>query len=214
MNGRGLTPIVGLVWLLAACGGGEDAPSAGTPVAEPPPPTAAAPVSQDTGSVAATPAPEGGLAAPAATAPQVAEGAATAPAAEDSAMVAAAPDSAQEAGQAAAQGPSTGLARETFAYRGSGRDPFQSLMASGEVRPLFEDLRLTAVMYDARYPARSVAVVRDVSVGKRYDVRVDDQLGRLRVVAIRQTEVVFMLEEFGVERQVSLALRRTQEGIP
>jgi hypothetical protein len=108
----------------------------------------------------------------------------------------------------------TELLRETFAYRGSGRDPFQSLLASGEVRPLFEDLRLVAVVYDARYPARSVAVLRDVSVNKRYDVRVDDELGRLRVVEIRRDEVIFMLEEFGVARQVSLTLRRPQEGMP
>lgn len=109
---------------------------------------------------------------------------------------------------------STGLVREVFSYRGAGRDPFQSLLASGEIRPLLEDLRLMTVVYDARYPARSVAVLRDVSVNKRYDVRVDDELGRLRVIEIRPDEVVFMLEEFGVQRQVSLALRRRQEGIP
>ena len=116
------------------------------------------------------------------------------------------------ADSAAPQG--TQLSREVFAFRGSGRDPFRSLLASGAVRPLFEDLRLTAVVYDARYPARCVAVLRDVSVNKRYDVRVDDELGRLRVVEIRPNEVIFTLEEFGVSRQVNLVLRRTQEGIP
>jgi hypothetical protein len=123
----------------------------------------------------------------------------------------AAPQDTQVTDSARAAG--TELSREVFAYRGSGRDPFRSLLASGEVRPLFEDLRLMAVVYDARYPARSVAVLRDVSVGKRYDVRVDDELGRLRVVEIRENEVVFTLEEFGVARQVSLVLRRA-EGIP
>ena len=123
-------------------------------------------------------------------------------------------DSAAAAAAAAQRAPETQLSREVFAFRGSGRDPFRSLITSGEVRPLFEDLRLTAVVYDARYPARSEAVLRDVAVNKRYDVRVDDQVGRLRVVEIRANAVVFMLEEFGVERQVSLALRRTQEGIP
>lgn len=123
-----------------------------------------------------------------------------------------APADSVPADSAAAQG--TQLSREVFSFRGSGRDPFRSLIASGEVRPLFEDLRLTSVVYDPRYPARSVAVLRDVSVNKRYDVRVDDELGRLRVMEIRQNEVILMLEEFGVARQVSLALRRTQEGIP
>lgn len=121
-------------------------------------------------------------------------------------------DTASQDTSGAGQG--TGLVREVFAYRGAGRDPFQSLLASGEIRPLLEDLRLTSVVFDARYPARSVAVLRDVSVNKRYDVRVDDELGRLRVLEIRPDEVVFMLEEFGVQRQVSLAVRRRQEGVP
>jgi hypothetical protein len=127
---------------------------------------------------------------------------------------AAAVPAAQDTAADTTAGQGTELLREVFSYRGSGRDPFQSLLASGEVRPLFEDLRLLAVVYDARYPARSVAVLRDVSVNKRYDVRVDDELGRLRVVEIRADEVIFMLEEFGVARQVSLTLRRPEGGTP
>ena len=50
------------------------------------------------------------------------------------------------------------LVREVFAYEGAGRDPFLSLIQSGDVRPLISDVRLVAVDYDARYPARSVAV--------------------------------------------------------
>jgi hypothetical protein len=87
-------------------------------------------------------------------------------------------------------------------------------LTSGAVRPLLEDLRVMAILYDASYPARSVAILRDTTTKKRYDVRVDDELGRLRVVAIRPNEVVFSIEEFGVERQVTLALRRRQEGVP
>jgi hypothetical protein len=128
--------------------------------------------------------------------------------------VAAAPAAQETAAVDTAAGQSTELVREVFSYRGSGRDPFQSLLASGEVRPLFEDLRLLGVAYDPQYPARSVAVLRDVSVNKRYDVRVDDELGRLRVVEIRADEVIFMLEEFGVARQVSLVLRRPEGGTP
>jgi hypothetical protein len=107
----------------------------------------------------------------------------------------------------------TGLVREAFGYRGGGRDPFRSLLASGAVRPLIGDLRLMAVVYDPRYPARSVAVLRDVSVNKRYDVRVDDELGRMRVVEIRPQEVVLAIEEFGVEQQQTLTLKK-QEGVP
>lgn len=108
----------------------------------------------------------------------------------------------------------TGLVREVFAYRSGGRDPLRSLLTSGDIRPLLSDLRLTTVVYDPRYPARSVAVLRDVSTTKRYDVRVDDALGHMRVVEIRPTEVVLSVEEFGQERQVTLALPKRQEGIP
>jgi hypothetical protein len=130
---------------------------------------------------------------------------------------AAAPAAAQGGADTAAQDTTagrTGLVREVFAYRGAGRDPLQSLLTSGDIRPLLEDLRLTTVVYDPRYPARSVAVLRDVSVGKRYDVRVDDELGRMRVVEIRPTEVVLTVEEFGQARQVTLGLPKKQEGIP
>jgi hypothetical protein len=108
----------------------------------------------------------------------------------------------------------TGLVREVFGYRSGGRDPMRSLLTSGDIRPLLADLRLTTVVYDPRYPARSVAVLRDVSTTKRYDVRVDDALGHMRVVEIRPTEVVLSVEEFGQERQVTLALPKKQEGIP
>src|SRR5205807_2762144 len=51
--------------------------------------------------------------------------------------------------------PNTGLVREQFAYEGGGRDPFISLLKSGDVRPLIADLKLVTVVYDGVYPARS-----------------------------------------------------------
>jgi len=68
------------------------------------------------------------------------------------------------------------LLREVFAYEGGGRDPFMSLLRSGDVRPLISDLRLTTVVYDARYVARSVAVLRDVTTkpSRIYHVKVGD----------------------------------------
>jgi hypothetical protein len=110
----------------------------------------------------------------------------------------------------AAAAPPT-LVREVFSYEGGGRDPFVSLLKSGEVRPLISDLKLVSVLHDARYPARSVAVLRDVTTGKRYRVRARDVLGRLRVTSIRPREVVFTVQEFGFERQETLALRRQEE---
>lgn len=111
-------------------------------------------------------------------------------------------------------GQETQLVREVFSYRGSGRDPFMSLLRSGEVRPLLEDLRVTTITYNARFPSNSVAVLRDTTVNQRYTVRLGDELGRIRVVEIRPREVVVVVEEFGAERQVVLRQRRSQGGLP
>jgi len=96
------------------------------------------------------------------------------------------------------------LIREVFAYRGSGRDPFISLLESGDVRPLAQDLRVTTITYDPRYPSASVAVLRDTIAGQRYSVRMGDELGRMRVAEISPFQVVLILSEFGSERQVVL----------
>ncbi len=105
------------------------------------------------------------------------------------------------------------LSREVFTYRAAARDPFRSLVESGlELRPFIEDLRLMSVIYDARYPGRSVAVLRDTTEGTRYEVRTDDEFGRLRVAEVREYAVVLTIEEFGVPRRVVITLRRRQGG--
>lgn len=97
--------------------------------------------------------------------------------------------------------------REAFAYRGNGRrDPYKSLMASADVRPLLSDLRLTAVAFDPD-GNNSVAILRDAYSKTQYRVRVGQQLGRLRVSGIRQKAVQFTIEEFGYNRQTTLPLR-------
>jgi len=106
------------------------------------------------------------------------------------------------------------LAREVFTYRGSGRDPFRSLLRSGDVRPMPQDLRVVGITFDPRYPQRSVAVMNDMSTAKRYTVRPGDVIGRIRIVEIRMTEVIAVVQEFGVDRQVVLPLRRRQEATP
>lgn len=122
---------------------------------------------------------------------------------------------AQGAADDTASEQATELLREVFTYRGSGRDPFQSLLTpGGQVRPFLEDLRVTSIYMDPRYPARSVAVLRDTTVNRRYDVRVDDQVGRMRVTEIRQYEVVFTIEDFGVPRQVTVSLRQARRRTP
>ena len=103
------------------------------------------------------------------------------------------------------------LVREVFAYEGAGRDPFLSLIQTGDVRPLISDVRLVAVYYDARYPARSVAVLRDITTSRIYRVKPGEIIGRLKTTQIRPREVVFTVQEFGYERQETLALATQQE---
>jgi len=106
----------------------------------------------------------------------------------------------------------TELMREVFAYRGAGRDPFRSLLQSGDVRPLIEDLRVTSIAYDPRYPTNSVAVLRDTIANEAYSVRVGDQVGRLTIAEIHPGRVVVTIMEFGSERQE--ILRQRQERTP
>ena len=108
----------------------------------------------------------------------------------------------------------TELMREVFSYRGSGRDPFMSLLQSDDVRPLIEDLRISSIAYDPRYPSASVAVLRDTIANQAYSVRVGDELGRLRVAEILPGEIVLIVTEFGSERQETLRQRQTQERTP
>lgn len=103
------------------------------------------------------------------------------------------------------------LLREVFAYEGGGRDPFMSLLRSGDVRPLLSDLKLTTIVYDGRYATRSVAVLRDITNRRIYRVKSGDIIGRLKVTQIRPREIVFTVQEFGFERQETLSLGRQEE---
>jgi hypothetical protein len=97
------------------------------------------------------------------------------------------------------------LDRESFAYVPDGRrDPFRSLMAIGDLRPMVADLRLSAVFYDPS--GNSLAVLEDLTTKEKYRVREGQQLGRMRIAAIKPKQVVFTIEEFGFSRQESLAL--------
>jgi hypothetical protein len=105
----------------------------------------------------------------------------------------------------------TTLLREVFAYEGGGRDPFMSLLKSGDVRPLISDLKLTTVVYDGRFASRSVAILRDITNRHIYRVKTGDIIGRLKVTQIRPREVVFTVQEFGFERQETLSLAKQEE---
>ena len=122
----------------------------------------------------------------------------------------AAPLAAQQA-DSAPPPQSVSLLREVFAYEGGGRDPFMSLLRSGDVRPLLSDLKLTTIVYDGRFAARSVAVLRDITNRRIYRVKTGDIIGRLKVTQIRPREIVFTVQEFGFERQETLSLVRQEE---
>jgi hypothetical protein len=129
--------------------------------------------------------------------------AATMPAMDSSAVA----DSIQKARE-------TEMVRETFAYSGSTRDPFNSLLNMEKSGPEVADLQLVGIYQNMRTPAASVAVFREKEGGKRHKLRAGDQLGRSRVVQIRDRDVVFMIEDFGFERQETLSLRKQEDVTP
>src|SRR5437764_392837 len=120
------------------------------------------------------------------------------------------PDSAKPKPDSVATATAPALVREVFSYEGGGRDPFLSLLRSGDIRPLLSDLRLVGIYYDGRYPARSVAVLRDVTNSKVYRVKPGNIIGRLKATTIRPREIVFTVQEFGFERQESLQLAKQE----
>jgi len=129
------------------------------------------------------------------------------------ATTAAQPAGAAKAGAAkdtvrkSAEAPATAtFNREVFSYDGAGRrDPFLSLLSTGELRPAFTDLKLVAVAYDPT-GRKSVAVMRDVSSKDQYRVKVGQTLGRMRVAQIHPKSVTFTIDEFGYSRQDVLTL--------
>jgi hypothetical protein len=106
-----------------------------------------------------------------------------------------------------------GFRREAFKYERSGRrDPFLSLLHSHDLRPMINDLKLVAVLYDP--VGRSWAVMRDVTTREQYRVKVGQQLGRMRVTQIHPKSVTFTIEEIGFSRQQTLALNDSKEREP
>ena len=114
------------------------------------------------------------------------------------------------AATAAAPGSKTeiSLVRETFNYTADGRrDPFMSLMKTGELRPAVSDLKLVTVIYD---PAgRSVAILRDLTTKEQYRIKVGQTLGRMRVASIQPKSVTFTVIAIGTTFQEVLALNDT-----
>jgi outer membrane murein-binding lipoprotein Lpp len=104
--------------------------------------------------------------------------------------------------------------RETFAYAGGTRDPFNSLLSRDKNGPEIADLDLVGVYQDLRTPSNSVVVLREKVSAKRHKLRVGDRLSRARLVQIRPRDAVFMIQDFGFERQETLSLRKQEVETP
>jgi hypothetical protein len=104
--------------------------------------------------------------------------------------------------------------RETFAYAGGTRDPFASLLDLEKVGPEIADLDLVGVYLDVRTPSNNLVVLREKATSKRHKMRVGDQLGRARLTQIRKRDAVFMISDFGFERQETLSLPKQEVELP
>jgi hypothetical protein len=99
--------------------------------------------------------------------------------------------------------------REVFQYDAAGRrDPFASLLATSDLRPLFSDLLLVVINYDPQ-GRNSVAIMRDATTKEQYRVRQGQLIGRMRVAAIEPKRVMFTIDEFGFSRQETLVIGDT-----
>lgn len=99
--------------------------------------------------------------------------------------------------------------REVFTYSSDGRrDPFVSLMATGELRPLLSDLTLVGIIYDES-GRNSVAILVDASAGgQTYRKKVGESLGRIKVTRITDKDVTVDVDQFGFDRQETLLIDR------
>jgi hypothetical protein len=99
--------------------------------------------------------------------------------------------------------------RETFSYAGAGRrDPFRPLSRRDEIGPLFDELKLSMIIYHEQ-PSLSVVVVSDGG-NRRYRLRRGETVGNATVVEISPTRVRFSVDSFGVRQQEVLELKRTK----
>jgi hypothetical protein len=151
-------------------------------------------------------------AAPAAPAAAPAASMATTPAAQADSSTAQAQDPAYA--DSVQKAKEMEMTRETFAYSGAARDPFSSLLNMAKDGPELADLQLVGIYQNLQTPSASVAVFREKDGGKRHKLRAGDQLGRSRLVQIRDRDVVFTIEDFGFERQETLSLRKQEDLTP
>lgn len=100
--------------------------------------------------------------------------------------------------------------REVFDYPAEElRDPFRPVSARQQTGPRLEDLTLTGIIFSPG--TGSVAVLVNPNTGRRYQLRVGDEIGGARLLEITETRAVFRVDAFGFDRRTVLRLQREQE---
>jgi len=104
------------------------------------------------------------------------------------------------------------LVRETYHYESAGsRDPFKPYVEQVERGPELPDLRLVALLFDARDPSGSIATFRDIGNDHRYTVSPGQRIGRISVVSVTATTVKLRLDDFGAVREQTYSMRKPED---
>ena len=112
--------------------------------------------------------------------------------------------------------------REVFTYPSfERRDPFRSLADDDDLGPRFEDMVLLGVILAPR-PERSVAVLgarpprstSDQPATRMFRLRSGERVGNVRVIEIREGEVMVAVEDFGIVDTRMLTMPDPQVGSP
>lgn len=107
------------------------------------------------------------------------------------------------------------LVRETYRYESATlRDPFKPYVEQVDHGPELADLRLVALLYDARDPSGSIATFRDIANDHRYTVSPGQRLGRISVVSVTGNTVKLRMDDFGTMRDQTYSLRKPEDQKP
>ena len=107
------------------------------------------------------------------------------------------------------------LVRETYHYdAASVRDPFKPFIDQVDRGPELPDLRLVALLYDARNPSGSIATFRDIADDRRYTVSPGQRIGRISVVNVTASTVKLRIDDFGTMRDQTYSMRKPEDQKP
>lgn len=114
----------------------------------------------------------------------------------------------------AAAGGKRPLVRETYAYEGSARDPFKSVVELAVQGPELPDLKLVMITFDHNEPTRSMATFRENGTNRSYTWHLGERFGRISVVSMTETDVELRMDDFGTPRKQTYTLRKPEDGKP